>query len=288
MIRLYLLGEKGLNVLKGLDNQYFHYISEVIIGRDKGVIKDYSDEIQAFCEEHNLIFYSNNQLSQISEFKYSITIGWRWLIYSDKPLIVIHDSILPRLRGFNPLVTALINGDTEIGATALFAEEGYDEGPIITQMTTKINYPIRIAEAIKIVSSLYVDIINFLFDSIINQKLTSQIQDHSLATYSLWRDENDYQINWNWSAEKIKRFIDAVSHPYKGAFSLLHNQKVRILEGKISPDIIIENRSPGKVLFKKEDSYTIVCGSGLIEISEFFNDDLSLKIYFNNFRIKFI
>lgn len=287
MVRLYLLGRKGLFVLQELDNRYLTYISEVVIGKDKSVINDYSNDIKEFCEHHHLNYYFRSQTIESSACKYIIAIGWRWLINSDKQLIVIHDSILPRLRGFNPLVTALINGDSKIGATALIAEEGYDEGPIIIQKSLEISYPIKIKEAIDKISYLYADIVNKLFDIIMNHSMNIQVQDNSKATYSLWRDEDDYKINWNWSSEKIKRFIDAVGYPYKGAFTFLNDKKIRILDAEVTSDLKIENRIPGKVLFKKNDTFTIVCGNGLLLVNAFYDDTLSVKIQFDNFRLKF-
>lgn len=287
MVRLYLLGQKGLFVLKELDKRYLSYISEVVIGKDRGVINDYSDDIRELCEHLQLKLYLKNKTIENSDYKYSIAIGWRWLINSDKPLLVIHDSILPRLRGFNPLVTALINGDSKIGATALIAEKGYDEGPIIIQKTLEISYPIKIAEAIEKISYVYAAIVNNLFDSIINQSMVIHVQDNSKATYSLWRDEDDYKINWNWSSEKIKRFIDAVGYPYKGAFTFLNQKKIRILDAEVTSDLKIENRIPGKVIFKKDDTFTVVCGKGLLLVSTFYDNTLSEKIKFDNFRLKF-
>ncbi len=45
-------------------------------------------------------------------------VGWQYLIRQiEGTIIVFHDSVLPRYRGFAPTVTALINGDPAIGVT---------------------------------------------------------------------------------------------------------------------------------------------------------------------------
>jgi methionyl-tRNA formyltransferase len=62
------------------------------------------------------------------------------LIALDVPLVVFHDSILPQYRGFNPLVSALINGDSRVGVTAMGTDE-FDKGDIIGQRTIAINIP---------------------------------------------------------------------------------------------------------------------------------------------------
>ena len=52
-------------------------------------------------------------------------------------LLIFHDSLLPKLRGFNPTVTALIAGEIEIGVTAFSPIGGdapvADFGPILVR-----------------------------------------------------------------------------------------------------------------------------------------------------------
>ena len=60
------------------------------------------------------------------------------MIRDKSKLIVFHDSVLPKLRGFNPLVTSLINGYEEIGVTVLYGTEDFDRGEIILQKKVNI------------------------------------------------------------------------------------------------------------------------------------------------------
>lgn len=201
-------------------------------------------------------------------------------------LIVFHDSILPKYRGFNPLVSYLINGEKEIGVTALKAVKIFDAGPIIEQKITKIKYPIKIAEAIDLLSAEYGSLLNAVLNKIAKGELKGVEQNQADATYSLWRDEEDYNINWNKSASEIKRFIDAVSYPYNGASTFLNGKKIIIRDSEIQPDVVIENRCPGKVLFKEGSSLVIVCGKGLLKVKEFYSESGEL-IHFNKFRLRF-
>jgi methionyl-tRNA formyltransferase len=286
MINLYLLGEKGYFSLKSIDLHFLPLINCVIIGRDKNILNDYSLDIKKFCESKKINFSFFNKTIENGTVDYSIAIGWRWLIKEDSKLIVFHDSILPKLRGFNPLVTALINGDSEVGVTVLFGTEDYDSGDIIIQKKIHIHYPLKIKDAIESVCLLYGEAINELLHKLKFGGLKSIVQDGSLATYSLWRDEDDYIIDWSKSAEYIKKFIDAVGYPYKGAFTTWNNTKYFIKDSSLVKDVIIENRTPGKVLFKKDDSFIIVCGIGLLRVEDFF-DENGDKIEINNFRIRF-
>jgi methionyl-tRNA formyltransferase len=286
MINLYLLGEKGYLSLKSINSIFLSLIQCVIIGKDKNILNDYSSDIIKYCEEKRLNFIIQNKTLENNIVKYSIAIGWRWLIKDKSKLIVFHDSILPRLRGFNPLVTSLLNGDNEIGVTVLYGSDDFDRGELIIQKKININYPLKIKVAIESVSFLYGEAMNELLNQLKYGAIKSTKQDESLATYSLWRDEEDYIIDWSKSSDSIKRFIDAVGYPYKGAFTTCKGHKFYIKDSFVEGDVIVENRSPGKVLFKKENYFFIVCGSGLLCVEDFF-DENGEKIEITNFRLKF-
>jgi methionyl-tRNA formyltransferase len=110
-VTLFAMTEKGYSVLASLLPRYSKMIDSVIAARDKNIVKDYFEEIAEMCRQHGVRFYNRTDTYKIRT-KYVIAVSWRWLIQSDTTkVIVFHDSLLPRYRGFNPLVTALINGD---------------------------------------------------------------------------------------------------------------------------------------------------------------------------------
>lgn len=291
-VTLYLMTQKGFEVLNALVNSsYKTMISEIIIGRDKNIKNDFADEIIKLCNQHNIKYFERNEAFQVSS-NYSIAISWRWLIHNNKSkLIILHDSLLPKYRGFAPLVNMLCNKEEEIGVTAIFATEEYDKGDIIAQSSTKISYPIKISEAINLISKNYIDIIIEIFSTLEKgAEIIGIPQDEKLASYSLWRDEADYIIDWSKSSEDILNFINAVSSPYKGAATYINGvQKIRILEAELVEDVKIENRDVGKVIFVKNGFPVIVCGSGLIKLLKVVDDKNQENILpFKNFRIRLI
>jgi methionyl-tRNA formyltransferase len=218
-----------------------------------------------------------------------IAISWRWLIKENKDLIVIHDSILPKYRGFAPLVNCLKNGEKEIGVTALFAAQEYDAGDIICIEKIDISYPIKISKAIDLISDCYIQAIKFICDSLIVDKhLPSKVQDHQHASYSLWLDAEDYKINWNDEAHVLKRFIDAVGYPYAGAYTSMEGIKVRIFDAEILDDLKIENRMPGKVLMMNNNFPIVVCGKGLLKITNMVFENKENALPLKKFRTKFV
>jgi methionyl-tRNA formyltransferase len=266
-ITLFLMTYKGWAVLNELLPRYRNQIECVITDVDKNVLNDYCLEIRELCAHHSIPCFMRCDMNPITS-AFALSISWRWILRLDNTrLIILHDSLLPRYRGFNPLVSYLINGEDHIGVSALYAAESFDRGEIIAQERSTITYPIKIQQAIEISVSLYIKLAIKIFDAIANgQAIEAQPQDESKASYSLWRDEEDYRITWNTTSNQIKRFIDAVGFPYKGASAMMGDERVRILECEEVQDIAIENRTPGKVFHIHENVPVVVCGKGLLKL----------------------
>lgn len=270
-ISLFLMTHKGYQVLKNLISEGYHKsIDLVVVGIDKSVVNDYSDDIITLCISNGVNYVDSNKKEYTIESPYAIAISWRWIIKENNfKLIVLHDSLLPKYRGFAPLVNSLLNKEERIGVTALFASEEYDKGNIILQDEIHITYPIKINKAIEKVSKIYVSLVCNLFKKLTkNIELTSCLQNEDEASYSLWRDEEDYFIDWKQSASFIKRFVDAVGFPYKGAKCYLNDRIIIINEVTLINDIKIENRVAGKVVFMDDKKPVIVCAEGLIRIDQ--------------------
>ena len=205
-------------------------------------------------------------------------------------LVVFHDSLLPRYRGFAPLVNALLNKERTIGVTALFGSEEYDKGNIILQHGIDITYPTNIKDEIKRISQIYANIAIELVSTLRNDSVNFESfpQDESNASYSLWRDEQDYRINWSDTAENISHFISCVGSPYLGASTTLNDKVVRIHRASHLEEIKIENRTPGKVIFQERGLPIVVCGFGLLLIEDIRGNENKTLLPLTNFRSRFI
>lgn len=289
-IAFYLMSKKGFKVLEALiNNNYQSAISAIIVGRDNHIENDFANEIIAVCNQNNILYFERNEKPVINS-DYSIAVSWRWLIHENSStIIVLHDSLLPKYRGHASLVNMLINKEKEIGVSAIFASKEYDSGDIISQSSSPIHYPIKISTAIDLVIENYIAVVLDIVNTLLSGKpLIAKKQDDALASYSLWRDEEDYLINWNKDSNDILNFINAVSSPYKGAATYLNGlKKIRILDAAIEKDIQIENRDIGKVIFTRDKYPVIVCGSGLLRLIQVMDDTTHEDaLPFKTFRIR--
>lgn len=284
MITLLLMSQKGYLVLNNfVDSNNFDLIDAVVIGTDDKVQNDYSVNMAEVCAKNNITI---KERGDAIDSKVILAISWRWIIREKDPItIVIHDSLLPKYRGFAPLVNALINGEQELGATALIATEEYDKGAIISQQKTAISYPIKIKEAIELVGDLYLSLTNEIISVLKSgDEFNTRVQNEDNASYSLWRNQDDYMIDWTKSSSEIKRTIDALGYPYLGATTTINGEKIRIIDGEIITDVKIENRDCGKVIFIEDSLPVIVCGTGLIKIKEMTDENGNSILPLKSFR----
>lgn len=268
-VTLFLLNQKGFQCLQNAlkEKKLKQTISLVVVGKDPGNQDDHYEEITQLCIENGIKVVDRKNATDISS-RYSIAIGWKWLIFGIKNLIVVHDSLLPKYRGFSPLPNMLINGEKLIGATAIFASDSMDEGDIISQESLSVNYPIKIKEAIDLISDVYVQLTEEILRIIAEDKILPQyVQDSSQASFSIWRDSDDYFIDWSKDASYIKRFVDAVGYPYDGAKTRLNNDLViRIKDVEVVAPLKCEIKHFGKILMYVDKYPVITSGENAIKI----------------------
>ena len=291
-IAFYIMNSKGFYVLKNFIDKFgSSSVAYVVSSEDKNIQKDFFDEIKELATKEKIKFFNRfeNVASIEKEFSgYKFAIGWRWLIKDERNLIVFHDSLLPKYRGFAPLVNCLVNNENRGGVTALLASNEYDKGDIIAQKSFEINYPIKISEAIDKIEPLYFELVDEIFTEIKNGEQLNVIkQDESKVSYSLWLDSEDYFIDWSWGADKIKRFVDAVGYPYDNAKAYLNGEIVKFIDVEIVEDIVVEHRERhiGKVIFIKDGMPVVVCSDGLIGLKEI-RDENDNEVFIN-FRSRF-
>lgn len=275
-VGLYLMNEKGLAVLRtALDSGV--ELAHVTAAPAVGMADDSHETIAQLAKAAGVPTFTRAHPPEYAG-GWSIAAGWRWML--DTPnLIVLHDSLLPRYRGFSPLITALVNGDPTVGVTAFMAADEPDTGPIVAQRSISVSHPTTMRETLIRLTPLYAELTAQLLAEIPDVRYTAQ--DHSAATYSVWRDEDDYRIDWTQDDRSIVRLVGACSDPFPGAWTTHRDvvymcdgpgndrnvtRKVRITDAVVETDVRFEQRHPGKVAFIRDGCPVVVCGSGLVRV----------------------
>ena len=283
-IALFLAGPKGANFLRNFRSDAI--VELVVSYPSKGLRQDAYGDIQSICRDKRYKFAARDDVrsENYASVGLVLLIGWQWLSNEvDQRYVVFHDSLLPKLRGFNPTVTALIAGEAEIGVTAFSPIGGNaavaDSGPVFSQEKLQIQYPVAIRAVYEQLAHAYSRLAERVVRAAAQGPLSFSKQDESRATYSIWRDEHDYRINWAANAEVISRFVDAVGWPYIGAMSLLQGREIRIDRVETCRDLVFVNRCPGKIWSLAGRVPEVVCGSGMLRILEARESDGSPVIF---------
>ncbi len=180
----------------------------------------------------------------------------------------LHGSLLPRYRGRAPVNWALVNGETETGATLHKMVKRPDAGDIVGQQKvtiadsdTALTLHKKVLEAAQIV-------LKEQLPKLKNGTATFTRQDESQASYFGRRTPADGEILWHKSAKEINNLVRAVTEPYPGAFSYLGQRKLIVWRSRVLDTQ--HDKQPGTVL--STAPLVIACGEGALEIVAGQND----------------
>ncbi len=252
--------------------------------------EQFHPRVTEIAKEHGIpIFYSDkvksSEYSQIlREIKPDIAfaIGWRYLITKEayeippKGTLIIHDSLLPKYRGFAPMNWAIINGETATGVTLFHIAEGVDCGPIVDQLQTDITMDDTAKTVDEKVIKLYEEIVAKNLPVLAEGKVSAIPQDEALATYTCKRTPEDGEINWQLTAVQIYNFIRGLTHPFPGAYTTLRGRKVLIWGAELPShkDVYVGN-VPGRIIGKRNGMIEVLTGNGVLRLSrlQFVDED---------------
>ncbi len=181
----------------------------------------------------------------------------------------LHASLLPDYRGAAPINWAIINGETETGATTFFIDDKIDTGEIILQESTPISDD---------------DTAGTLHDKLMELgaglvlKTVRQIENGTVTT-TKQADANDLksahkihketcEINWSKSIDEIYNLIRGLS-PYPASWSTLTNgnEEIFIKIYEATKEQQEHNLKVGTLVFDKKE-LKVAVKNGLINLLE--------------------
>jgi len=172
----------------------------------------------------------------------------------------LHGSYLPRYRGRVPVNWAVINGETETGATLHYMVEKPDAGDIVDRERVDIAFADTAFDVFTKVTDAAVTVIARAWPLLRDGNAPRIPMDLKAGSYFGGRKPADGLIDWTRGAVQIYNLIRGVTHPYPGAFTFLGGRKVVIwqawpLEG---------SGEPGRVV--STEPLLVGTGNGLLEI----------------------
>lgn len=203
----------------------------------------------------------------------AFAIGWRYMInkeaYSLPPLgtLIIHDSLLPKYRGFAPMNWAIIKGEKETGVTLFHIADGVDCGPIVDQMSTPIDENDTAKTVDERIIKLYQEIMVKCLATFEAGEVKAVPQDEAQATYTCKRTPEDGEIDWNKSAVEIHNLIRGLTQPFPGAYTRLNGKKLTLWESELAGDNrIFAGSIAGRAIGKNQGMIEVLTGEGILRL----------------------
>ena len=202
---------------------------------------------------------SNDVLAQISKLNPDLVLSIAYDQILRRPLLDMaprgfvnfHAGKLPFYRGRNIINWAIINGESEIGLTAHYIDEGIDTGDIISQRTLPIGWTDTYGDVLNRVRDAFPDLVAHTVNLIANGQVKPQPQSQP-GTYFCKRKEGDEWIYWSDTSLNLYNKVRAIARPGPGARTNLNGKVVTIWRAFFEPSWPSYIAVPGQVVGSRQ------------------------------------
>ncbi|CAM3712230.1 formyltransferase [Polynucleobacter antarcticus] len=132
----------------------------------------------------------------------------------------MHGSLLPRYRGRAPVNWAILQGETETGATLHVMEVKPDAGDIVGQSAVSIGPNETATEVFGKVSQAAVVVMRQVLPELLQGNVPKTPNHLTQGSYFGGRKPADGQVIWQQTAAQVHNLVRAVAPPYPGAFTV--------------------------------------------------------------------
>lgn len=138
---------------------------------------------------------------------------------------VIHDSLLPKYRGFSPLVHAILDGEVVTGATMFVPTKEVDAGPIVGQKPVYIG-GMAIAKAMEVITIAYLELIREYIPRIVRGEIPELVPQTGPVSFAPRIDwDTAAEVKLHWPADTIAAHCRAFSYPYPRAYVVINGKR---------------------------------------------------------------
>ncbi len=150
----------------------------------------------------------HSQLAVLIDF--GIIVSQDVIDYFPLGIVNSHFSLLPELRGADPISFSILSGQAETGVSLMLLTAGMDEGPILAQAPLVLDQ----TETNPTLTAELIDISHALLKEVLPRYETDEVQpmpqtNEITPTYSRKLTKQDGIIDWTKSAVQIERDIRA-------------------------------------------------------------------------------
>jgi methionyl-tRNA formyltransferase len=179
----------------------------------------------------------------------------------------IHASVLPLLRGADPIRAAIRQGLASTGVTIMRMVPALDAGPVLHTLRTPVHADETYGELWGRLSEMGAQALVEALALMDAGALVEVPQDDALATYAPKTEREHARLDWTAPADDVARAVRA-HDPRPGAFSVLRGGEVKLFDAR---PVLVEERAdvaPGEVVALGADGVTVKCGEDAVRVTQ--------------------
>ena len=179
-----------------------------------------------------------------------------------------HAGMLPHYRGRNVLNWALINGETEIGLTVHWVDEGIDTGDVIVQRPLSVEWTDTYADLLRKTEESFPDVLVEALRVVSRGDAPARHQAGEVGTYFSRRRVGDERIDWAAPSADVYNLVRAITRPGPGARTELEGREVIVWRARFDPSWPAYTATPGEVVGVEPDGVRIKTGDSTVVVQE--------------------
>jgi len=183
--------------------------------------------------------------------------------------INVHASLLPRWRGAAPIERAIMAGDTESGVSIMRMEAGLDTGGVYLAQRLPITDTTTGLELHDAIANLGTTALLQTLDGF--KPAAFEAQNDALASYADKLTAADADIDWQKSASRVARHINALNDRLPARTTLINpadtDETLNLLRASVAKDSNT-TATPGTLIARSKKSFVVACGEGAVNIHE--------------------
>jgi len=180
--------------------------------------------------------------------------------------INVHPSLLPKYRGASPIVSAILNGETETGVTIMYQSMELDAGDLILQYRVAIAPDDTARTLENRLGRLGADALVEALHLIAAGRAPRIPQDHGSATYAGRLEKAHGRIDWAKPARELVNLIRAMD-PWPSAYTTHRGRLLKVWRAEAADES--GGAEPGTVLDVRPGEGIVVASSqGAVRLLE--------------------
>lgn len=175
----------------------------------------------------------------------------------------VHFSLLPALRGPDPVRRAILDGVDVTGVTTIRMDEGADTGPILLQQEEPVRDNDEAGSLGARLAELGGSVLVRTLDRLEDGDLDERPQDEAAATIAAKLRPEEEWIDWSEDATRVCLRVRALA-PDPGARTRFRDRILKVLRARVGDGV----GQPGSITAVSKDALSVAAGSGVVFLEE--------------------